>query len=356
VTTILCPFDLHRFEAELPLPVGANCPGCDQQLPRLYLEKGLASPTDVVMAIGRSGNGKTTLLMSMLGTLITRPDHLSAKAAIGTYAAAARDDNGGGAIAWARNAYAAFLNRGELPDATSPMARPTPFYMLDCPPERERRNLFLFDVAGEVFSDVYMLAENASFAAQARVLWAVVSLDRAGLPEQQMETRHGGLGGNLWDMLDVYASAREEIRAQRELDRLPQALLVIFTKADVRGDCLPELDSYMKRTGLSSSEERQEISDLLRSWLRDETDGGVGAVSRAEELFDRVEYCAVSATGGRVIIDGNDILRTQMKPQPRLILDPLTWTWELTRWLDRQGRRRWFKGRGATTGRKRERR
>jgi hypothetical protein len=59
--------------------------------------------------------------MSMLGTLIDRPDHLGSHAAVGTYAAADEtfDDNSS-AIAWARQAYGDFLAHGILPKDAHP--------------------------------------------------------------------------------------------------------------------------------------------------------------------------------------------------------------------------------------------
>jgi len=332
MTAALCPYCLFRFEANGQLPSGFACEQCDRRLPRLYLEDGLHSPTDIVLCMGRTGNGKTTLLMSLLGTLITRPDRLSPGAAIGTYASAS--DDGASAIEWAREAYGAFLTQGLLPEGTALSARPVPFYLLGCPPDGRRRNLFLFDVGGEVFKNVYSLAESAHFAAQTRVLWVIVSLDRTGLAEQSM----GDLGGNLWDILDTYVSAREEVRIDRGLEKLPQALLVVFTKADARGALLPELSPHIQRTTFSTPTERRQVSDILRLWLATDTDGGAGAIAHAEAQFDRVEYCAVSSTGGRVSLDGGE-LRTEMKPQPRLIFDPIAWTWELTRWMGE--RRKW---------------
>jgi energy-coupling factor transporter ATP-binding protein EcfA2 len=327
VPNILCPYDLCRIEQEDLSEV--VCPELLRPLPRLYLTHGLHAPTDIVTCIGRTGNGKTTLLMSMLGTLIDRPDHLGSHAAVGTYAAADEtfDDNSS-AIAWARQAYGDFLAHGILPKGTPTERQPVPFYILGCPPDGRRRNLFLFDNGGEAFRDIHLMTEFAYPTAQARVVWIVASLDREGVVERDEDAQHGALGSNLWGLLDAYAGAREEIRHQKNLPPYsPQALLVIFTKADARGHLFPELESALEReTLMSTQEERHADSNLMREAL---LGSATGALRRAESDFDRVEFCVVSATGGAVAGQWETLV-----PNPRLVLNPLAWTWELTDWLD----------------------
>ncbi|MDA8386502.1 MAG: hypothetical protein M0Z88_09630 [Actinomycetota bacterium] len=354
--SIYCPFCLKRFGLDDANSADQKiqCPACDLYLPRLYIQEGLVSPTDMVMSIGRTGNGKTTLLMSMFGTLINSPGLLAT--AVGTYAPPTTDETTS-VTSWARQAYAAFSTRGVLPDTSPPIARPVPLYVID-PPQGDRRNLFLFDAGGEVFSDVATLAHNMPYTAQARVLWIVVSLGRDSW-ETAMEERFSGLGGNLWALLDTYVSARAEIRADLHLAPTPQALLVIFTKADNHGGRVPGIDAHLQRGAVSSPEERIALSDFLQGWLTNETQGGQGAVAKADAEFDLVEYCAVSATGGRVVPD-KEGFRTMVRPQPKLILDPMAWTWELTerlndrssflkRLLRRERPRAWIRAKAGRT-------
>jgi hypothetical protein len=143
----------------------------------------------------------------------------------------------------------------------------------------------------------------------------------------------------MWDLLNVYAESRARVlRSHPEWKPGPQALLVVFTKADAHDGRLPGLDRYLEQQSYSSREERAQLSRMLRTWMeRDQ--GAQGVLNYAGRNFARIEFCAVSATGGRTAAGE----RMDRRPRPCRIFDPLLWTWELT---DELGRGRiWKRGR-----------
>jgi hypothetical protein len=164
----------------------------------------------------------------------------------------------------------------------------------------------------------------------------IVSLDEKGEAEREAAEVYGGISGSLWDLLNVYAESRARIlRSHPEWNPMPQALLVIFTKADAHGGRLPGLDKYLEQQSYSGREERANISRMLRTWMeRDQEAQGI--LNYARKNFARIEFCAVSATGGRTA-DGQPMDR---RPRPCRVFDPLLWTWELT---DELGRGRMWK-------------
>lgn len=334
---IWCPFDLCRIDRPLTMPTGTDdrlmCPNTNKLLPDLYLRQGIDAPTDVVTTVGRRASGKSTFLMAMLGTLILHPGLLSERASIGTYSA--RDDRDDrGSLAWARDAYSTFMSQGRCPDATDLSATPVPFYIADCPPNGRLRNLFMFENGGEAFTDVGQMELFAQPTAQAEVVWLFVSLNAEGQAEVFTRNQFGSIGANIWDLVNSYNGARVAIRSNAGLPWTPQALLVIFTKADARGPgVLPELSLTLERGGvLSTPADRATTSQAIRNWLATYEEGEAeGGLAVARNAFARVEFCAVSATG--CATDGQQT--KDVLPNPQLVLDPLAWTWELTDWISR---------------------
>lgn len=334
----LCLYCLDELEIPTPWPPDPKCPSCKGALPALYLAKGIQSAdgapvrTDVVGCIGQRGNGTTTLLMSMIAAMREDPDSLlrqngrdrltdNADFYFGLYSAS---NDSPDFLEWASKAYLEFREKGTLPDATKVGgATPIPCY-IEGHPSWGRRNLFLFDAAGESFRSTYRAARNAAFLARSRVLWVVV-----GMAEED-RVAGGEFGGRLWGLLDSCEGAMAEIRAKQGWQPVPQCLLVIFQKADARGAVLPELDEFLA-TEEATPEIRQAASDLLRDWMRAEDQlRGWGGAARTGGRFARVEFCAVSATGA-------ETTRPQqlaVRPRPRRILDPLFWTWDLADYLE----------------------
>jgi hypothetical protein len=343
-TAALCPYCLAELPSFVVIPVHHTCQVCEKAIPALYLSKGIRQSgfggsvrTDVVGCVGKRGNGKTTLLMSLIATMINDPDAIlraggyrtpnssGSGPSLGTYAPGG-DDASDNALTWANTAYIGFAQHGTLPPATQVGgATPIPFYLAGHP-GWGRRNLFLFDAAGESFDVAYRAVRNASFLARSQVVWVVVSMsekDRSG-------SSAGGLGQTLWGLLDNCENAMAEIRAEKGWPTRPQSLLVIFQKADARGDVVPALDQVLANDENSTLEMRQETSELLGEWVKDEARRYGGSSSaRLGDRFARVEFCAVSATGA-------DVSGEQMsvRPRPRRVLDPLLWTWDLVNDLE----------------------
>ena len=340
----LCPYCLDKLEIASPPPPKFACSSCEQALPALYLSKGIESAdgvpvrTDVVGCIGQRGNGKTTLLMSMIATMRNNADSILRQngkevqidhtdLALGTYSSG-EDSESIDPLEWAVRAYHDFAQLGTLPPGTRlGGATPIPFYV-DGHPSWGRRNLFLFDAAGESFDRVARAAHDAAFLARSRVLWVVVSM------AEQDRATGGGFGGTLSRLLDSCEGAMAEIRAERGWQPVSQALLVIFQKADARGDVLPELDEFLA-TEEATTDVRQEASNLLRDWMRAEGQlRGLAGAAQTGGRFARVEFCAVSATGAEA--PGGQLA---VRPRPRRVLDPLLWTWDLADYLEERDAR-----------------
>lgn len=360
MTMVLCPFCLERFDYEDRGPAAqrrpteaangqagqqeesrsVHCEQCGEPVPWLYLRSGLDCPSDVVVTVGRRGFGKTTMLTALLGTLIEAPNQLHHGLVVGTYTpdAGPRATSDYGPIAWVRGAYNQFMRHGALPAGTPLVGQPLPFYLRRLPPVGKRRytqrNLFLFDAGGEAFDNVTSFANGARWAVYSRVLWMVASLDEDGTRERDAAEQYGGIAGSLWDLLNVYIGVRERVlREHPSWSSAPQALLIIFTKADAHNGRMPVLDRYLRQEAYSTREERTGLSQLLRQWML-ENQRTQAALNSADENFARVEFCAVSATGARVASGQSSL---DLRPRPCRIFDPLLWTWELTDELNRRG-------------------
>jgi hypothetical protein len=297
--------------------------------------------------------------MSMIASMIDDPDAIVREAglrrsekslpALGTYSST--EEAGEDPLRWAKSAYDDFAQGGALPPPTQiGGATPVPFY-LSGHPRWGRRNLFLFDAGGENFESAIRTTRNAPFLARSQVLWVVVSIAEADLGSG------GGLGQRLWGLLDSAESAMAGIRAERGWPRTPQSLLVILQKADARGDVLPELDEFMSPEAGSSAPVRQRASDLLHEWVLGQRAPDPSAW--LADRFARVEMCAVSATGsdrraGAAAGQGTGTSasggRLAVRPQPRRVLDPLLWTWDLADDMNRRGNGWRRRGRAAASG------
>jgi hypothetical protein len=307
---MLCPFCLA--DVQFTLEEGYFCPGCNEQVPAMYVRGYDRYPPLVVSAVGLRGHGKTVYFASLFYVLKESP--LPALWQPDFFALSLSDQD-------LETVYnnARMLKDGKLPGST-PMnfPRPTMLRVAGIPMWQDQRNctLVFYDTSGEAFERAGELVKYARFAQKAEMVMLLVSLPDMQDPPHEMRT-----------LLNTYVIGIEDLGGNTR----DQDLMVVYTKADEIVDHLSAPPWSDARTYLASGSvdslanvrgyqrRMYEISNLLYDFTRQEL-GADEFMNSAQTNFRRVGFSIVSALGsapenGKMPVEVN----------PLRVLDPTIW-------------------------------
>lgn len=316
---MLCPFHLaevQKFDSTT-ITLGEGrvmqtfiCPvaGCEQAIPRVYVEEYSSYQPLLLSVVGFRDHGKSLFLASLVHVL---RDASLARSWPGFSAITLNNDT-------FKNIHEALqkLNQGVLPESTQAADFPAPGLLrLEPTLFHPGRTLLCYDTGGEVFKDPTTILKYASFVELAKAVLFLVSIADLADPST-----------DLVRLLETYIQGSSEIGKRRA----SQHLIVVFTKAEeieqLRGDPWKDIAEYAQ----SSVEDDPPRSnryghglDKVSHRLAEFTDVGLRGASfmnAARAWFASVEFCIVSALGAAPH-EG----RLSGPLAPRRVIDPLIW-------------------------------
>lgn len=299
-----CPYCLSKVSKFIVNNVSRAyaCPVCQSAIPRGYVEL-----TDVPRAnvglVGFSGHGKTVFLTSLFSTLSKLSRYWEG------YYYRSLDDYTHKIL----YEQVPLFDAGQLPDST-PANFPNPALIhYNNLPVYGDIFLDFYDTAGEVFSDSEQISRAGYFVAHSDVALFILSISDCD-PDR--------LDDEMSRLLDTYISAVYDRLHVNLKER--QRIVVVFTKADLLKDFLPdslhewlykgEIDWY----GLDLREKMIQLtyhSSKIAGWLSDRLKCN-RFINMLNDHFLDVRYTLASATG-----PGGDPAKGE-QPQPLRVMDP----------------------------------
>jgi Double-GTPase 2 len=290
--TCACQYKLPTLLALGKARLVAQCANCQTPLP----SKGLTAPTVHIPVIAGSTAGKSVFMQTAMTRLMVRGE-----------------ENGGGGFEFADDGARAQFERNEqlrTSDVPSRMERTRTYrpraYNVYVGRERtrKRRLLYLYDPAGETFTDVEHLA-NFQFLKYTKGIVFVVdpfSLRAVrSASDQDLLDEVKASNTAARDVLERFVESLRErrFRTRGNLFKLPVA--VVVTKADglltIPGSAHPYATLGPSAIG---SDQRSERNAAVRRWLCDFA-GSKDLVTTLENRFVAVSYFAVSYRDARKV-------------------------------------------------------
>jgi hypothetical protein len=313
VHPIKCPYCTHSLTTAV-----AQCPSCERDLPKNYLQICQQAPPLWLVTAGFSGHGKTTYLSA----LTLKLENLGRKLS-GTYHDYF-DEYTHEVIKEKRRE----AQTGEQPPPSA-VTEPRPLYIsLYQLPSNLNRTLVMYDVAGEVFTSLMAFQSYVQALPEVQTIWMQVSLSDL---EEDAE------GNTLPSLFQSYQAALLEHGAELR----NHTVIVIYTKADtVQGfpgevwdyltndpflDLLSD-DPVERLTGFSLSEYvqgMQRLSKVLERYTDQHVSGGTAFINMIRGKGMQLHFCAVSALGQSPDPGLNRVLS---QTSSHRVLDPFFWT------------------------------
>ncbi len=316
---MLCPFYLEQVvQFTKNADTGYTCPECKESVPALYVKGYSEFPPVVLSSVGFRGHGKTVYLAALFHVLAHHelPQHWHGfyKTAPGDRSLEILDFN------------IRMLKEGKLPDSTAQnFPKPTLVQVKEIPTGKGA-TLLCYDAAGESFEKVTRMVTYAKFLARSTTvlfLLSIPDLERE-CADLDQEKKRECMAQQMERLLTVYRNGIADLGGNTRLQRL----LVVYTKADewIALEQYSELRDYLqagtfdglgdypsyKKSLLATSEQLQTLTAehlLAKAFL-----------NNAEDNFDGVRFCVVSALGAS---PKDQQLQTSIAP--RRVLDPLLW-------------------------------
>lgn len=298
----VCPYCLteqKKFESR-GKPLKYNCSECKSIIPRSYAEM-VEIPRASVGLVGFSGHGKTVYLTSLFSTLSKLSRYWNG------YYYRSLDDYTHNLLYEKVPAF----DSGELPDST-PANFPHPaIIQYNKIPTYKNSFINFYDTAGETYNDVEGIQRNGRFVANSNVIFFIISIEDCEFED---------LDDGMCKLLDTYITAVYE---NLSIDlKTKQEIVVVFTKADLIMDKLPEqlkewlLQGEVDNYGINVDETVLNVnyhSGLIAAWLSGELKCD-RFMNMLNDNFIDVKYTIVSSTG----LGGDE----SEIPNPLRVVDP----------------------------------
>jgi len=309
---MLCPFCLAQVKQFTKnANTGYTCLECKESVPALYVDGYSQYPPVVLSSVGFRGHGKTVYLAALFHVLAhyELPRHWEGfyKTAPGDHSLEILDAN------------IRMLKEGKLPDSTAQNFPKPTLVQVKGIPTGKGATLLCYDVAGESFEKATRMVTYARFFTRSTTVLFLLSIP-------DLEREGANVAQEMERLLTIYRNGIAELGGNTRLQRL----VVMYTKADewtaLFHDQYSELRNYLQAgtfDGLADYPTYKKslfaISEQLRT-LTAEHLQAQAFLNNAEDNFDGVRFCVVSALGAS---PKDQQLQTSIAP--RRVLDPLLW-------------------------------
>ncbi len=310
-----CPYCLSELNHYKVLNTQSNtqnfqCDECDNEISAIVLHDLKSNPCFTLGMVGFSNHGKTVYITSLFYMLkIFMNDELWPGLNM-----LALDQKSINMVSKRIDA----LLQGQLPDAT-PENFPEPCLIrFSNLPVAETVSTYIYDIGGEVYSDLDVIQEKAELIAKSDTLLFMISIKEL---ERWQEDIYPILNTYI-----VYAGNKLGI-GTHQLSRR-QNLIVVFTKAD---EIIQDLPSDIKQSLLEGTyakyknidyallEKLRSNSKIIEDWLINKK--AAGFVNLARSSFKSVHYTMVSSLGQKPQKD-NRLAGSIQPTDPKNVLDP----------------------------------